>query len=82
MSTSHPTTNPSAPLGGARFLTANEVMPMLGYSDRSAFWQGIKTAGLPYIKLNARTCRFEESAVRAWLDSHTVGNDPRDGGAI
>ena|GEM_PF-1039995 len=63
----------AAPLGGARFLTAKQVMPLLSYSDCSGFWQAVKGAGIPFIRINARRCLFEESAVRAWLDSRTVG---------
>ena len=63
----------SAPFDGARFLTAAQVMPLLGYSDRSAFWCAVKAAGIPFIRINARRCLFEESAVRAWLDARTVG---------
>lgn len=72
----------AAPLSGARFLSASEVMPMLGYSDRSAFWQACKSAGIPFIRINARRCVFEESSVRSWLDSRTVGRVSPRGGEI
>jgi predicted DNA-binding transcriptional regulator AlpA len=65
------------PFGGARFLTATDVMRLLSYTDRSAFWQAVRRNGLPYVRLNARRCVFEESAVREWLDAHTVGSVPR-----
>jgi predicted DNA-binding transcriptional regulator AlpA len=60
-------------LDGARFLKASEVMPLLGYSDLSAFWVAVKNSGIPYIRINKRRCLFEESAVRAWLDARTIG---------
>jgi predicted DNA-binding transcriptional regulator AlpA len=65
--------NFQAPLNGARFLKSEQVMQTLGYTDRSAFWQAIKAAGIPFVRINSRRCIFEESAVRAWLDSRTVG---------
>jgi predicted DNA-binding transcriptional regulator AlpA len=60
-------------LNGARFLKSDDVMRMLGYSDRSAFWCFAKASGLPHIKLNLRRCLFEESAVREWLNEKTIG---------
>jgi hypothetical protein len=49
------------------------AMQRLGYSNRSAFWSFCRTSGLPYFKLNARTARFDERAVDAWLDRRRVG---------
>lgn len=63
----------SAPLSEARFLKSDEVMRILGYADRSAFWQAVKACGLPFVRINSRRCMFEESAVRSWLDARTVG---------
>ena len=60
-------------LGGARFLTAKEVKPLLGYTDTAAFWHAVRRAGIPFIRINRRRIIFEESALRAWLDSRTVG---------
>lgn len=62
-----------APLSEARFLKSDQVMRMLGYTDRSAFWQAAKASALPFVRINSRRCVFEESAVRAWLDSRTIG---------
>lgn len=62
-----------APLTEARFLNASEVMPVLGYTNRSAFWQAVKAAKIPFIRINARRCVFEESSVRSWMDARTVG---------
>ena len=69
-------TNPSsvaAPFGGARFLTAKQVMPLFGYSDVGSFWSACRAAGVPFIKFNQRKILFEEKAVQAWLDSRRVG---------
>jgi transposase len=48
-------------------------MHRLGYSNRGAFWAFVHAAGVPYIKLNARTARFDEQALEAWLKRRTVG---------
>jgi len=69
------------PLNGARFMSSGEVMKMLNYSDRSAFWAACHAASIPFIRINQRRCVFEESAVRAWLNSRTVGFVPRGGEA-
>ena len=61
------------PLSEATFLKSDEVMELFGYADRSAFWQAVKAAGIPFIRINSRRCLFEEVAVRDWLDSRTVG---------
>ncbi len=63
----------TAPLAGARFLSSREVMPLLGYRDLSGFWDAVKAAGIPFIRINSRRCVFEESSLRAWLDRRTVG---------
>lgn len=62
-----------APLDGARFLKAREVMALLGYTDRASFWLAVKASGLPFIRLSPRRTVFEESAVREFLDRRTVG---------
>lgn len=48
-------------------------MHRLGYSNRGAFWTFVHTAGVPHIKLNSRTARFDERALEAWLERRTVG---------
>lgn len=63
----------TAPLAGARFLKPAEVMRLTGHSDRSAFWQWARRAGMPFIKLSAKRYVVEESAFRAWLNSRTIG---------
>lgn len=70
--------NPNAPLSEARFLRSDKVMQLLGYSDRSAFWQSVKRSGIPFVRINQRRCIFEESQIRAWLDRRTVGSRSQD----
>ena len=73
MSNSKQLAIPVAPFGGARFLSANQLRPAMGYSDRAAFWSAVRAAGVPFIKINQRKILFEERAVAAWLDSRRVG---------
>lgn len=62
-----------SPLGGARFLQPKAVMGLLGYTDRSAFWQAVRSSGIPVVRVNSRRFVFEEAPLRAWLDSRTIG---------
>jgi len=64
----------TAPLTEARLLKSGEVMRLLRINDRANFWAIVRRAGLPYIKFSTRTILFEESAVRAFLESRTVGH--------
>ena len=66
-------TSNRASLSETRYLKSGEVMRVLGYSDRPAFWLAVKKSRIPFIRVNARRCLFDEAAVRAFLDSHTVG---------
>lgn len=66
-------TSNTAPLAGARFLKPAEVMQLTGHTDRSAFWQWARRAGLPFVKLSAKRYLVEETSLRAWLDARTIG---------
>lgn len=59
-------------LGGARFIRAKQLMPLLGYSDPASFWQAIRQSGCPFYRINSQRILFEESAVRDWLKSREV----------
>lgn len=65
-----------ATIGGEKYLDAATVMTVLKYTDRSAFWKAVRDAGIPFIRINQRRCLFEESSLRAWLDSRRVGSVP------
>jgi len=60
--------NPQSPLRPTSW-----AMQRLGYTNRGAFWAFAHSAALPYIRLNSRTCRFDERAVDSWLQQRTVG---------
>jgi predicted DNA-binding transcriptional regulator AlpA len=66
------------PLGGLRLLQSHEVMALFGYRDRGAFWSEVRRAAVPHVRFNARRICFEEAAVRAWLESKTVGRRAHD----
>jgi len=59
--------------GGQVLLTPKELFKRLGYKNRVAGWKAVKRAGIPRIKINARTYRFDETAVHAWLAKRTIG---------
>jgi len=63
-------------IGEQEFLSSDCVRQMLGYSNRSSFWQAVRQCGLPYTRINSRRCIFPAAAVRAWLESRTVGSLP------
>jgi predicted DNA-binding transcriptional regulator AlpA len=62
------------PLGGRRFLSANQLMAVLGYADRAAFWAAVRAAGIPHVRINARRILFDEQAVASWLEKHSCGS--------
>ena len=62
-----------AVFGGSRFISARQLMPSLGYSDRGAFFAAVRAAGVPFIVFNKRKILFDESAVAAWLAARRVG---------
>jgi hypothetical protein len=63
----------TAPLAEAKFLKPAEVMRLLRINDRANFWSTVRTAGIPHVVFSRRRILFEEHAVRAFLDSRTVG---------
>lgn len=60
-------------LRSAVFLSPVEVQKLLGYANRNAFWRGVRTARIPFIKINSRKTVFDQNALNAWLRSRTVG---------
>ena len=54
-----------------RFLSSNEVMSLLGYKDRSSFWNLVCSQGIPHIRLNARVIKFPTAALQAWLEKRS-----------
>ena len=54
-------------------VSPEEVMSLLGYSDRDAFMRMARRSGLPRIRINARVIRFERPALAAWLARRRIG---------
>lgn len=48
-------------------------MRRLGYSSPSAFFNFIKKAGVPRIRLNARKVVFDPVALESWLRKRAIG---------
>lgn len=48
---------------------------LLGYKGKSAgaFWQFVRSEGVPHIRLNRRKIMFSEIAVYDWLAKRSVG---------
>lgn len=72
-----PSVDAANPVAGVRFITHRQVMPLTGHTDPSAFWQFVHRNGVPFVRLGARRIVFEESALRAWIDSRSVGQKRR-----
>jgi hypothetical protein len=58
------------------FVSSDKVRQLLGYTNRSSFFQAVRQAGIPYVRINARRIIFPVAGVRAWLASRTVGSMP------
>ena len=85
MSTTHTENKPSPVLSSGRNFSTPEAMSLLGYKDSTTFWQAVRRAGLPFIRVSARRAIFRERDVCAWMDARTVGAPVRsaasEGGA-
>ena len=68
-------------LGSGRVLSTEETMAALGYDDRTSFWQAVRRAGLPFVRISARRAVFRERDLEAWMDDRTVGILRRPGGS-
>lgn len=48
-------------------LTPTEVMAMLRYTDRKAFWEMAKKKALPMRRINSRVIRIPRGKFHVWL---------------
>lgn len=55
----------------------NWAMERLGYRNRGAFWSFVHANGVPFVRLNSRTARFDERSLDAWLEARSVGRIAR-----
>ncbi len=67
----------TGPLLTRKFLKSSVVMEALGYTNRAAFWDFVRSAGVPHIRLNARRIIFEEAALADWIERRSSAAAPR-----
>ena len=58
------------------YLKSSVVMEALGYTNRAAFWEFVRSAGVPHIRLNARRIIFDETAIMDWIERHSSATRP------
>jgi len=51
------------------YLSAAQVMQLMHYTNRSSFWEMVKSQGLPYYRVTKRRYLFCEKTVRNWLET-------------
>lgn len=61
------------PLKERSYLKTEAVMALLGYTDKGGFLAAARAAGIPFLRINSRNFKWEESAVQAWIDRKTIG---------
>lgn len=61
------TQTPLEPTRPPSFLKSDAVMQLLGYRNRSSFWEFVRRSGVPHVRLNPRRIIFEERALNDWL---------------
>ena len=72
---SETTTTVAAPvLSSGRTFKTEEVMNLLGYEDSTTFWQAVRRAGIPFVRVSTRRALFRERDLEAWMQARTVGN--------
>jgi predicted DNA-binding transcriptional regulator AlpA len=54
-------------------LKTAEVMELFGYADSTTFWQAVRRAGIPFVRVSSRKSLFREHDIEAWMRSRTKG---------
>ena len=49
------------------------AMQRLGYRSRGSFYSLVQSAGVPHVRLNSRTIRFDENSLESWIARRSVG---------
>lgn len=65
-------------LAEAKILSASDVMTLLGYKNRQAFFEAARRTGMPMIRLSKRRFVFEQTSLDRWIASRVVGSVPSD----
>ena len=68
----HPN-KPAPVLNSGRNFSTTESMSLLDYRDSTTFWQAVRRAGVPFIRISARRAIFRERDLEAWMDARTIG---------
>lgn len=58
---------PTARITPAEYLTGPEAQRLLRYENTAAFYDFVRRAGVPFIKVNSRRCLFPAADLRTWL---------------
>jgi hypothetical protein len=48
-------------------------MKLLHYDDPKNFWNAVKAAGCPFVRISARKAIFLERDLTRWLEAKSVG---------
>jgi len=54
-------------------VTADKIMPILGYTNRVSFWDFARRVGLPRYQIGPRRVMFDANEIRAWLNRRKIG---------
>jgi hypothetical protein len=68
---------PAPVLSSGRTFTTEEAMRLFGYKDSTTFFQSVRRAGIPFVRVSARRTIFRERDLEAWMDARTVGTPVR-----
>lgn len=61
----------------SEFYSSTELMRMLRFECRKAFWSLVYNGGVPHVRLNARHIVFPRAALHSWLAKRFSGS-PRE----
>ena len=60
-------------LSSGRTFSTEEAMSLLGYKDSTTWWQAVRRAGIPFVRISSRRAVFRERDLEAWMEARTVG---------
>lgn len=52
-------------------------MNLLGYKGSTEFWQAVRRAGIPFVRVSKRRAIFRECDLETWMQARTVGATAR-----
>jgi len=78
MSTPHKSLPSSPVLSSGRTFSTEEALALFRYEDSTTFWQAVRRAGIPFVRISARRALFRERDLEAWMDACTVGSAKKE----